>query len=141
MKPRLYGIYTDMKQRCVNSRRPDFPKYGGRGIEVCAEWGTFSPFKAWAESNGYAPHLTIERIDNDGPYSPANCKWATKKEQMHNRRDTLRLPDGRVGCVVAEENGISGQTFRSRVRLGWSVEDACTRPVQFQASKSKGRSR
>src|SRR6185436_5974652 len=66
---RLYTIWCGIKDRCTNPNEKWFHNYGGRGIVVCVEWMTnFVPFREWALANGYRDNLTIERIDNDGPY-------------------------------------------------------------------------
>lgn len=85
-RPRLYGIWAGMKQRCTNCNNDKYPRYGGRGIKVCAEWlNDFQAFYTWAMGNGYNDDLTIDRIDNNGDYTPDNCQWITNEENVSKR--------------------------------------------------------
>lgn len=84
---RLHRIWAGMNKRCINPKSPYYYLYGGRGITVCDEWKhNFQAFYDWALANGYNEKLSIDRIDNDKGYSPANCRWATASEQRKNQR-------------------------------------------------------
>lgn len=83
---RLYGIWSSMKQRCHNPNVKAFRWYGARGISVCSEWLDYSVFREWAHANGYTDELTIDRLDPDQGYSPANCRWVTLQENASRGR-------------------------------------------------------
>ena len=111
--PRLYMIWTNMKTRCENKNNPSYKKYGGRGIGLCDEWMTFEPFLKWAVANGYRDDLSIDRIDNNGNYEPANCRWATATEQCRNRRNTVLFNWGGERKTLKEICDICGLNYKT----------------------------
>ena len=100
--PRLYSVWKTMRARCHNPKHPKFRIYGARGIAVCEEWRNDpNAFLDWALANGYKPGLQIDRLDNDCGYAPANCRWATAKEQARNTRRNRFLTIGGATLTVA----------------------------------------
>lgn len=105
-KPRLFIIWNDMKARCYNPKSINYQSYGGRGICICDEWLDFSAFYRWAMDNGYNDSLTIDRIDNDGGYTPSNCRWISAEENKMKQRKTIFIL-GKSLSANARELGIS----------------------------------
>lgn len=107
-KSRLYNIWANMRARCLDSSNVN---YGGRGISVCASWEDFSAFAEWASGAGYRDDLSIDRINNDGDYTPDNCRWATTLVQSRNKRPRRdqKLDDQQVVAIRA--SAVNRQTL------------------------------
>ena len=105
---RLYKIWKGIKDRTLNPKHIQFPDYGGRGITICDEWkNDFMSFYNWAMLNGYEENkgLSIDRIDNDGGYSPENCRWTTQVIQNRNQRIKKNNTSGYKGVSYYKKTG------------------------------------
>ncbi|TXN43579.1 hypothetical protein [Methylobacterium sp. WL7] len=127
----LFKIWRGIQHRCKPDLNPRTKNYGFRGIRVSPEWsgpdGAIR-FIAWGEANGYRGDLEIDRIDNNGDYSPSNCRWVTRSENCLNRRNNVivefggeRLPFKK--CVEKYGSGISYAKAHTRLRKGWPIEE------------------
>lgn len=126
---RTYHSWNMMKQRCRNPKAKDYKKYGGRGITVCDRWSTFTNFLA---DMGLRPDdATLDRIDNDGSYTPDNCRWATGIEQQANRAVTQMLSfdcETKPLSEWARDADLPYKTVYMRLtRYGWTPAQALGR--------------
>lgn len=129
-----YVSWTLMKRRCFNKSDNRYKSHGARGITVCDRWLGESGYDNFLRDMGRKPSSahSLDRIDNDGMYSPSNCRWATPREQSRNTRRSVLLTVGGVTKPLvqwAEETGIGRSTISCRLSLGWPVEEALTVPV------------
>ncbi|MGI9492282.1 MAG: hypothetical protein ACR2QF_07795 [Geminicoccaceae bacterium] len=130
----LYGIWRSIISRCTNPNNEAYDNYGGRGVNICDRWR--NDFYAFVSDMGPKPsrNHSIERGDNDGPYAPWNCKWATKKTQARNKRNNIVVKwEGQAMILkdAAELAGIPYKTAWKRInQYGWSAEKALSTSIR-----------
>lgn len=126
-----YNTWAMMKNRCLNSKAPNFARYGGRGITICNRWMKFENFLT---DMGTRPKgKTLDRINVNGPYSSENCHWATPKEQQRNARGTVYVTfQGKTQSLSSwsDEFGIDKSTLSYRLQ-NWTVEEAFSIKVKY----------
>lgn len=135
-KNRLYNIWQGIKTRCYNPHYYNFAGYGGRGIVMCDEWlNDFYSFREWSLSHGYNDKRSIDRIDNNGNYTPDNCRWTTPIMQCNNKRNNIVITHNGVSKTLTQwcnEYNLCVGTIYDRIRNGWDPEDAITVPTHFK---------
>lgn len=123
-----YQVWADMKGRCTNTSHRQYHHYGGRGITYDPSWEHFENF---IQDMGPrpSPKHTLDRTDNNGSYSAANCRWVPMIVQQNNKRDNHYLTHNGKTMTVSEwarEVGIHKHTIRQRLSKGWTVANALT---------------
>jgi hypothetical protein len=135
---RPYTIWKDMKQRCNDEAKKHV--YKNRNITYTDKWEEFESF--WGDmQEGYADHLTLDRIDNEKGYYKENCRWATLQQQAQNRRKSITITvDGKdiiAGDFYTRNKNISKidrTTFYRRIKNGWDPYDALTKRIRKEKS-------
>jgi hypothetical protein len=130
----IYAVWRSMMQRCYDKNSHAYDRYGGRSVSVCERWQDFTNF--YADMGERQEGMSLERVDNDGDYSPENVVWADSKAQARNRRSTIYLEhDGQRKSMAewAEETGVKIATLWARVNRGMPVDIALTKGVRGHA--------
>lgn len=135
-----FRAWANMRKRCHDSRGPNFADYGGRGIKVCSAWLGPMGFARFLADMGEAPtpKHEVDRINNDGDYTPENCRWATRKTQNRNTRRAVLLKHAGEELPLeewAERLGMPGARIRHRLRRGWTVAEALITPCLANRSQ------
>lgn len=146
---RLYSIWNNIRVRCRPKLKDKYPNYAGRGIKVCEEWdNSYLAFKTWAIKNGWDnTHkrgvMTIERLDNNGDYTPDNCVIANAKQQARNRRsNTYYTIDGKryMFCELADKYQLPSNVLSMRLARLKSKKDLkklLQKPIRNYNKRSK----
>ncbi len=133
-----YQSWHAMKARCLRVKHPHYNSYGGRGITVCGKW--IKSFDAFLADLGPrpTPSHTLERIDSNKGYEPSNCRWATRTEQAHNRRDNHRYSHNGESLTLREwarKMGTTHGTLGLRLKRGWPEHLVFSIPVGQRNSR------
>lgn len=135
-----YRAWLHMRTRCNNPNVKRFEHHGGRGIRVCERWQ--ESFEAFFEDMGPRPSArhSVDRIDNDGHYEPGNCRWATPQQQQGNKSDNVYvLLNGERKALkhACDEVGIAYSLVHCRLRRGWTLQEAVSKPVGPQGGSGR----
>ena len=116
----IYNCWKGMKDRCHNTKNKKYHRWGGRGIKVCSRW--LNSFQNFYDDMGVKPaHTSLDRIDNDGNYTPENCRWVDVMVQANNTRANHHIETPKGLMTVAEASrqfGIATSTLHTRIKKG-----------------------
>lgn len=128
----LRSTHKHMVYRCENPNSPKYHRYGGRGIVVSERWRKFENFYEDMVSS-YKPGKTLDRINNDGNYESANCRWATHAQQANNKSTNKLIRYKGKELPIKEWavlKGIKLSTLKQRYYVyKWAIEDCIERPT------------
>jgi len=122
-----YDSWYSMYKRCHDNKTANYSEYGGRGIKVCERWRKFENF--YADMGKRPEGTTLDRIDVNGNYEPKNCRWATRKEQANNRRNTI-IYKGETSTEASHRLGGAYYLVWSRLKRGWNIDSAFNTPIK-----------
>lgn len=129
----IYGSWHHMMRRCTNPKEPYFQNYGGRGIKVCERWHSFDNFVA--DMGPRPAGMSLDRVNNDGDYTPENCRWADQIQQHNNKSSNVLIThDGRTQTMAswARELGVRRGLLHSRLKR-MPFSEAIARPLAKKA--------
>ena len=126
---KIYELWTNMRNRCRHKSRPDYKYYGGRGIKVCKKWDSFAAF--YKDMGDVPEGMTLDRKNTNGHYCKSNCKWATRRDQMNNIRNNVRitaLGDTKTLTQWADDPrcNMTRSGMKARLRRGWRGPEIVT---------------
>lgn len=124
------GSWLSMLQRCLIPTHQSFKHYGGRGIRVCERWKDFNNFLADLGPRPYA--FSLERVNVNGNYEPANCRWMLLRNQPRNTRRTVRVAEEMIAMDLARKLKVQPSTIHHRVKNGETGQEL------FRAKGAKG---
>lgn len=130
--PKFYGIWANMKERCDNKSYYNYRYYGGRGVKYAPQWSDVDKFYEDMFPH-YKPGLTLDRVDNNGDYSPGNCRWADRITQANNKRSNNYVTyDGQTKSIAdwARQIGLKHNTLWHRIMVyKWPLKRCMTEGV------------
>lgn len=137
----LYHVWNSMVRRCTQHHHHAYNDYGGRGIEIAAEWMDVRKFIEDMYPS-FTQGMTLDRIDNNKGYNKDNCRWAEQITQMNNQRGNLKIEifgETKNLAQWLKQYGIQKPTYQGRRRRGWGIIESIITPVDMSRSHTLGK--